>query len=87
MFSRIKQRAWSRSPVFSTLFRKKVSFSLVASRSLFFSHSVLEWLESSHYSRRKVAAVDLEEKLGVVLGSPHLSDGRHRDIRTSPRTD
>lgn len=42
----------------------------------------VERLESSRYSRRKAALVDLQDKLGMGLGSPHLPHGR-----TSLRTD
>lgn len=47
----------------------------------------LEWLESSHYSRRKAAPVGLKSKLGLGLGSPCFPHGLCKDLRTSPRTD
>lgn len=69
MFSRIKQRVWGRSPV-PPHFQKKGVLHLSSFQVSVLLPLPLEWLESSHSSRRKAAAVDLEDKLGVGFGPP-----------------
>lgn len=78
MFSRIKQRAWD--SCFLHPLQKRGVLQLSSFQISVLLPLPLEWLESTHYSRRRAMVVDLEDKLGVGLGSPHLPHGRHRVI-------